>query len=97
MSFGLLTARIEYNEGYDTNFVGGAGIELGYLWYLPGGVLKIVASSMPILNQNDVRSGFSLEKNFVINHNNAVRFKASRKLNRNFSATQTQIGYYHYF
>lgn len=94
--YALTTLRLENNSAYDPLMEGGAGANLGVLWYFPH--LEMNASVESVYFGNDeYRNRWQVDMNIPLSRQNGLRLEWQRDVWRDDAEQGFNIAWRHYF
>ncbi|WP_169714003.1 DUF4105 domain-containing protein [Oceanicoccus sagamiensis] len=94
--FAMVRGRVEYNEGFDNNLDAAPGIGVGYLLQGERANTLIEAEHYEFI-QNLSRSTFSVNYQWMLSKDSAIRIGFKRNLFEGEGINETSIGYRAYF
>lgn len=92
----LASARLEYNELFNSNWAVGAGATAGGLIYFPFGTLQVESQYLSFSNSEE-RYQHQLIQNFNITRNQALRLKASHSKQIDTTTDEFSVEFRHFF
>jgi len=94
--YGLLTARLESNKGFEKTLEYALGIDSGLLYYFDTSTARIELSGEEFHN-NEYRHRATYSHNFAISRNNSIKLGLSHEEQKSISFAEFNLSYQHYF
>ena len=94
--YGLLTARLESNKGFEKTLEYALGIDSGLLYYFDTSTARIELSGEECHN-NEYRHRATYSHNFAISRNNSIKLGLSHEEQKSISFAEFNLSYQHYF
>jgi len=94
--YGLLTARLESNKGFEKTLEYALGIDSGLLYYFDTSTARIELSGEEFHN-NEYRYRATYSHNFAISRNNSIKLGLSHEEQKSISFAEFNLSYQHYF
>lgn len=94
--YGLLTARLERNKGFDDMLEHAFGVNSGLLYYLDKSTVSIELSGEEFGN-NEYRHRAVYSQNFSLSQNHSIKLSAIRERQENIDFSEFNLAYQYYF